>query len=31
MDGYVSKPIKPDDLFAIIDEVTARDCSAVAS
>jgi signal transduction histidine kinase/ActR/RegA family two-component response regulator len=30
MDGYVSKPIKPDDLFAIIDEVTARDCSAVA-
>jgi CheY-like chemotaxis protein len=24
MDGYVSKPIDPTDLFAVIDEVTAR-------
>ena len=30
MDGYISKPIKPDDLFAMIDEITARDSSAVA-
>jgi DNA-binding response OmpR family regulator len=31
MDGYVSKPIKPDDLFATIGEVLARSRSGVAS
>jgi CheY-like chemotaxis protein len=30
MDGYVSKPITADDLFSAIDEVLARDDSAVA-
>jgi signal transduction histidine kinase/ActR/RegA family two-component response regulator len=30
MDGYVSKPIRPDDLFAIIDEVMAKDSFAVS-
>jgi CheY-like chemotaxis protein len=29
MDGYVSKPIKADDLFAAIEEVLARDYSSV--
>jgi len=27
IDGYVSKPIRPEDLFAIIDEVIANDYS----
>jgi signal transduction histidine kinase/CheY-like chemotaxis protein len=31
MDGYVSKPIKPDDLFATISEVLARNYSDAAS
>jgi signal transduction histidine kinase/CheY-like chemotaxis protein len=30
MDGYVSKPIMPDDLFLAIDAVLAKDYSAVA-
>jgi len=30
MDGYVAKPITPDDLFSAIDEVMAKDYSAVA-
>ena len=29
MDGYVTKPIRPDDLFSAIDEVLAKDYSAV--
>jgi signal transduction histidine kinase/CheY-like chemotaxis protein len=28
MDGYVSKPIQPEDLFSAIDEVMAKDSSA---
>ena len=31
MDGYVSKPIRPDDLLAAIREVLAADRSAIAS
>jgi two-component system sensor histidine kinase/response regulator len=30
MDGYVSKPITPDDLFSTIDQVLSKDYSAVA-
>jgi CheY-like chemotaxis protein len=29
MDGYVSKPIRPDNLFSVIDEVLAKDYAAV--
>jgi two-component system sensor histidine kinase/response regulator len=30
MDGYVSKPIRPNDLFSAIQEVIAKDYSPVA-
>jgi hypothetical protein len=30
MDGYVSKPITPDDLFAVIAEVLAKHYSSAA-
>ena len=30
MDGYVSKPIRPEELFAVIDEVLSRDAHAVS-
>jgi signal transduction histidine kinase/CheY-like chemotaxis protein len=29
MDGYISKPIRPDDLFSVIHEVLAKNYSAV--
>jgi CheY-like chemotaxis protein len=29
MDGYVSKPIRPDDLFSVIDKVLAEDSAVV--
>ena len=31
MDGYISKPIKPKELFSVIEKVLAKDCSAVES
>jgi CheY-like chemotaxis protein len=30
MDGYVSKPIRPEELFAVIDEVLTRDAHTVS-